>query len=209
MRIGGEVALALPDADCSTVWLDMSDDERARFVGVIERECDRLERLVGRLLELARADVLRPDEASHDVRAIADEVARHARDAGHDVRADGASVAIAAIDAVPMRTVLHNLVDNAVQHGGDGVVVRLGVSVEADRVVVDVDDSGPGISDANAERVFESFFTTARRDGGTGVGLAIVRTLVRQHRGDVELVRAPGRTRFRVTLPTSPTEEVP
>lgn len=186
---------------------EMSDDERARFVGVIERECDRLERLVARLLELARADVLQPEDAAHDLFAVADGVARRAVDRGHDVVVDGAGPLVAAIDAVPATTILDNLVENAVQHGGDDVRVRIGLERVGDSIVVDVDDDGPGISDANAARVFESFFTTARRSGGTGVGLAIVRTLVTQHRGTIDLIRTPERTRFRVTLPVAPTED--
>ena len=63
------------------------------------------------------------------------------------------------------------------------------------------------ISDANAERVFEQFFTTDREGGGTGLGLPIVRRLCQAHGGDIELIREPGLTVFEVRLP-SVAEEV-
>jgi pSer/pThr/pTyr-binding forkhead associated (FHA) protein len=65
-------------------------------------------------------------------------------------------------------------------------------------------DDGAGIAPENVPRVFERFFTTTRGAGGTGLGLALVRTIVRAHGGEVTVESAPGRTRFRVALPRVP-----
>ncbi|MCC7222038.1 MAG: HAMP domain-containing histidine kinase, partial [Candidatus Contendobacter sp.] len=62
-------------------------------------------------------------------------------------------------------------------------------------------DNGPGISAANAARVFEPFFTTARAQGGTGLGLAVVKSLVNAHRGAIELADSAAGTRVRISLP--------
>jgi len=68
---------------------------------------------------------------------------------------------------------------------------------------VRVVDNGPGIADEDRDRVFEPFFTTKDVSPGRGLGLDIVRTVVRTHRGVVDLVSRPGRTEFSVTLPAA------
>jgi len=69
------------------------------------------------------------------------------------------------------------------------------------RTCIEVQDDGPGISAANAARVFEPFFTTARAQGGTGLGLPIVRAIARGAGGDVALVAHERGAGFRVELP--------
>jgi two-component system sensor histidine kinase HydH len=69
-------------------------------------------------------------------------------------------------------------------------------------VVIEVRDSGPGISPDDLERVFSPFFTT--KPQGSGLGLAIVRKVVDAHDGRIDATSVPGRTTFRVTLPVAP-----
>jgi signal transduction histidine kinase len=64
-----------------------------------------------------------------------------------------------------------------------------------------VTDDGPGVPEAIRDQIFEPFFTTKPRGQGTGLGLDIVRRLVHQHEGAIELISRPGKTEFRVTLP--------
>jgi signal transduction histidine kinase len=116
------------------------------------------------------------------------QVAARYREQGLAVTVDETgSRAPVAIDGDTLDSVLSNLLDNARQHSGRDVQVWLGARLDEDSVVLTVRDNGPGISDANAARVFEPFFTTARSQGGTGLGLAVVRALVRAHGGDVWL----------------------
>ncbi|NIX39031.1 MAG: GHKL domain-containing protein, partial [Gemmatimonadetes bacterium] len=93
------------------------------------------------------------------------------------------------------------LLDNAI----DAVTESGRVSIDARRddhtVVVRIVDDGPGIPQERQERVFEPFFTTKDVGEGRGLGLDIVRTVVRSHRGTVGLTSIPGRTEFRVALP--------
>jgi signal transduction histidine kinase len=105
-------------------------------------------------------------------------------------------------DRVQLEAIAENLMVNAARHGGPCVQVRLW-RVDAE-TGFEVEDDGPGISVANQARVFERFFTTRRGDGGTGLGLALVRAVARAHGGDVGLVSESGRTVFRVALPASP-----
>jgi signal transduction histidine kinase len=102
--------------------------------------------------------------------------------------------------------VLRNLVQNALQHGGPGGVVRVSATARGDRVRVAVDDDGPGIPPAERERVFDRFHRTdlsrTRRSGGSGLGLAIARAIVQAHGGRIWAEISPqGGARIAFELP--------
>ena len=83
----------------------------------------------------------------------------------------------------------------------EGGHVEVTADREGRRVVVRIVDNGPGIPAAIRERIFDPFFTTKAMGQGTGLGLDIVRRLVRHNDGKIEVESQPGRTEFRVTLP--------
>ena len=94
-----------------------------------------------------------------------------------------------------------NLLDNAVDAAGAGGTVTLRTRANETEVLIDVEDDGPGIPQAIVWRVFEPFFTTKPVGEGTGLGLELVRRVVMEHGGDVNVESAPGRTVFQVRLP--------
>jgi C4-dicarboxylate-specific signal transduction histidine kinase len=94
-----------------------------------------------------------------------------------------------------------HLLDNAIDAVAPSGRVVVDARRDKDRVIVRVIDDGPGIPDELRERVFEPFFTTKDVGEGRGLGLDVVRSVVRSHRGTVELASVPGRTEFRVGLP--------
>ncbi|WP_328854458.1 sensor histidine kinase [Microbispora hainanensis] len=106
-------------------------------------------------------------------------------------------------DAVDLRRVLANLVDNALRHAASAV--RIGVHAEGDTAELTVTDDGPGIPPEDRERVFDRFTrlddARSRDDGGAGLGLAIVRTTVEAHGGTVHLEDASPGLRAVVRLP--------
>jgi signal transduction histidine kinase len=93
-----------------------------------------------------------------------------------------------------------NLIDNALDAIPEAGRVELLASREGGRVVVRVVDNGPGIPDDVRQRIFDPFFTTKPMGQGTGLGLDIVRRLVRHNDGEISVESQPGKTEFRVVL---------
>ena len=114
--------------------------------------------------------------------------------------------AMLSADADKLRVVVDNLLSNAVKYSPEGGTIALAVRTEEDKVVIEVDDAGPGIAAEDSERVFDWFFQGKLghqgRVKGSGLGLAIAREFVLAHRGSIEVIteRAPG-AHFRVSLP--------
>ena len=170
----------------------MSPEERERFLSILDETAERMERLVRRLLDLARADVAEPGEKNAVVKEALEEAAEDARAAGLPVEVIiSADVARVRMGRETLKEVLGNLLDNARVHGGPEVRARmhahLDTSASPPWVEISVADNGAGISAANAGRIFTPFFTTARDRGGSGLGLSIVRTLLEAHGGSIRL----------------------
>ena len=180
----------------------MSQEERARFLHNLEAEAARLARLVSRLLDLARADVAPgADHAKTSAPALIARVAERYRKDGFAIDASATETLTLAISEEAMEVILVNLIENACQHAGPHARVTVALRKDGDGGSLTVSDDGPGISAANAERVFAPFFTTARKSGGTGLGLSIVQSLARVHGGSIALLPAATGATFEVRLP--------
>jgi len=182
------------------------DAQSGELAGMIVGEVDRLERVVAGLLELAR-----PRQPSFEPTALAAVLARaldfldgQARERQITVRRDlDATLPAARADPEQLHQVALNLVLNALQilPAGGHVAVRT-VRAAGGRVGFEVSDDGPGIPPELRERIFTPFFS--RREGGTGLGLALVRRMVQAHAGTVTVESEPGgSTTFRVELPVA------
>jgi signal transduction histidine kinase len=142
----------------------------------------------------ASSGVQRPE--SVDLLALAAEEAAY-----FDVEASGEAVMINA-DAMLLRRLVRNLLENARVHAGGARGVRIESDAQHARIVVE--DGGDGIPLIDRERIFEPFYraSTATRSSGAGLGLAIVRQIARAHEGKVSYEALPGGgSRFTVTLP--------
>jgi len=178
-------------------WGEMSDEERERFLGIVDADVKRMDRLVGRLIELTRIELQGKSDARCELVALVQNLVHNATEAGHDVRMQRETDTLE-VDLAPdlAETLFGNLLDNAIRHGhGAPVTVRVGPGAE-----VRVQDEGPGISEANLDKIFDRFFTTAREQGGTGLGLAMVKAIADAHGATIEVERDDPGTTFVVRL---------
>ena len=189
-------------------------DSLARIMRRIEDEAARMGLLVEDLLLLARLDQQRPLERSKvDLLTVAADVVHDAQTvhAGHVVRLlppPEAEPLVVLGDDARLRQVLGNLVTNASTHTPAGTTVEVALRREADEVVVDVSDDGPGMPPEVAARVFERFYRAdasrtraVNPTTGSGLGLSIVSALVAAHGGRVTVDSLEGRgTTFSVRL---------
>ena len=95
--------------------------------------------------------------------------------------------------------ILGQMLGNALEHGAH--TVTLTAAASPNHLALRIADDGDGVSPGNAARIFDPFFTTKRARGGTGMGLAIVRNVVRLHKGTIALHPQPGGACFQITLP--------
>jgi signal transduction histidine kinase len=168
------------------VKVDAADEAATRRLG---SDVERLANLAEQLLDLQRLDSDRNDEAL-DLAAL---VRRVAGDLAPLLIASDRTIEVVADEAGPVRgdagaieRVVTNLVQNAIEHGGRRVTVRvLGSGFE-------VEDDGPGIPPEERERVFEPFHRLRPRSMGTGLGLNLVQQVVERHGGHVSILGAPG-----------------
>ncbi|MFC3058513.1 sensor histidine kinase [Paenirhodobacter populi] len=97
-----------------------------------------------------------------------------------------------------MRAGTGHLLRNAAKHGADTVTLRVADASEGCTLIVH--DNGSGVSPGNATRVFDPFFTTRRQTGGTGMGLTVVRGILKAHHADVALVESAEGAMFRLAF---------
>lgn len=179
-------------------WESMSEEQRGRFLDNVDGDAERMQRLVTRLLVLARIrashEVSEPVDARAELRSLAER-------SGDRVRADlDQAPGRLAIPLDHLRMAVGNLLDNALEHGGDGPVELVAATTDEGRLRVSVRDRGPGISEGNQDRIFDRFFTTRRDAGGTGLGLSIVRAVAEARGGSVSLETGPDGTEFVLVL---------
>jgi signal transduction histidine kinase len=156
-------------------------------------DIDQMDAMISSALAFVR-DATQPYERrrlelSSLVQSVADEMA----ETGLDVSADSAAPVVIDGDPVALRRLVANLFDNAVKFGGRA---RGRVYRDDAAAVIEVDDDGPGIPEAERERVFEPFHrgepSRSRETGGAGLGLAVVRSVARAHGGEASVFNREG-----------------
>lgn len=177
--------------------------EAQRYIQAMGSEVARLDRLVRDFLTLAREQPPRPEPHAPDllVGSVLQLVRAEAR-RRHITLAEnlGAPDEQVAVDADQVKGALVNLLVNAFDAAGEGGEVEVRTSRDNGQVCIAVRDTGPGISPEVQARMFEPYFTT--KAGGTGLGLALTRTVVEQHGGRLDVESAPGRgTTMSILLP--------
>jgi signal transduction histidine kinase len=186
--------------------------EQERFLAIVRRNAERLLRVVGDLLFVAEADAgkISLDPSSFNLRSVLSEAVDAARPAAIDkdieLSLDVDDVPTLFGDPARIAQVFDNLVSNAVKFTPEGGRVSLRAAAEQDAAVVEVADTGMGISPEDQKQLFGRFFRTAAASDhaiqGTGLGLAIVQAIVDAHGGSISVESEVGRgTTFKVKLP--------
>jgi two-component system, OmpR family, sensor histidine kinase CreC len=174
---------------------EMSEGERRKFLDNVIADAQRLTALLDRLRELARAD--NPQAGGRTALAPIVAATRSAFPA-LSVAAEGCLDQPVAIGADNAAIVFSHLADNAVRHHAKALCIRAEKS--AGIISVTVMNDGEPIADNNRDKIFTPFFTTRRESGGTGMGLQIVRSMLRAHGGAIQLAEADEGVAFVLTF---------
>jgi len=177
---------------------EMPSEKRVRFLTNIAQDAERLKRLVDRLMEMARADVLEPDGGTTQLAALIEKLRQRYQDRGLSVHLTGIDNLAVKIAPEVLETVLTNLFDNSRQNGANRVELK--ARAEDGKIEFIIADNGNGISAANTPNIFTPFFTTHRDEGGTGLGLGIVQSLLKAYGGDIVLRSGENGATFCLTL---------
>jgi signal transduction histidine kinase len=182
---------------------------RAEFVedaeqqGKMLADLDEMERMINSTLSFAREDAETEARETVDLVALLHSLCDDLSDAGQPVAFNGEGRLPYRCRPIGLRRVLGNLIDNALKYGQKA---RVTLAEEAGKIVLRIDDDGPGIPEGRIEEVFRPFHrleeSRNRETGGTGLGLTVARSIVRAHGGELGLVNRPeGGLRTEVSLP--------
>jgi len=186
-------------------------DDYREAIATIAEESRTMNRLIDQLLTLARSDA---GEARMDIERIdLSELAREtvaalqpiSEEKGVHLTCSESADASVNGDAIGLRRVIANLLENAIRHTPEDGSVEVRLESEPGEVLLEVSDTGSGIAEEHLPHIFERFYRVdkarSRTDGGTGLGLAICQTIVEAHGGSIDAASQEGKgTRFTVRL---------
>lgn len=184
---------------------DLSPALRARFSGRCRERLLHMERQINDMLAFARGGSVRPERVGLVplLSELCHSIAPLFAERSATVECDGLERGELTICANPdaLLGALSNLAINALEHGGEGVHLRIALTaVGREWVQIEFRDNGPGIPEAARARLFDPFFTT--RTDGTGLGLAVVQSVVLDHHGVIEMATSPsGGACFQLRFP--------
>ncbi len=182
----------------------LETDVQEEYLAIISKEADRARQIGGRLLDLARQEPLesRPLDLAKGIHE-AYILLKHEFEAHHlnfDARIEAELPAVQGDDR-EWKQVLLNLLSNAVQASPEGASITLTCKQVDTCIQVIIEDEGGGIPSDSIDQVFDPFFTTKSPDKGTGMGLAIVDSIVDRHAGQIRVENGAKGARFIITFP--------
>jgi signal transduction histidine kinase len=186
---------------------DASDGEKRQFARMVDRNVERMVAMTREVLEYARGEAAAPKLDTIDAAEFVDFVAeslRHSADlSGLKLRTRARTSAAIHVDRERLARAFYNIAGNAADAMGDEGTFTISAESRNGHVRFVLADTGPGIPDEIADRLFEPFVTTGKTHG-TGLGLTIARDIVRAHEGEIHVESRPGRgTTFFIDLPVA------
>ncbi|NCN04667.1 MAG: hypothetical protein GW949_03450 [Spirochaetales bacterium] len=194
--------------------------QRAKFLGIIYKQSERLRNIIEDLLTLSRLEQegnsvrLEPGNPIQVVSRALEACSDKADKKGTQVQFQSSFDGTLAMNAPLLEQAIINLVENGIKYGNPGGKVEVVLERQTDSLVISVHDDGPGIPQRELEAVFQRFYrldkARSRAQGGTGLGLSIVKHIARVHRGTVKAQSSLGRgSVFTLTIPfVQPEDEV-
>ena len=183
----------------------IDDKENAmHFLGVMEKEADRMAALVQDLLELSRIDnkQIQLKFVLMELKDVVDEVAEaqhvHAVNKGHElvVEYDERQSYFIMGDVFRIRQILHNILSNAIKYTDEKGKITVSMHKQNGKIEISVEDTGMGIPESDLNRIFERFYRVdkarSRKLGGTGLGLSIAKELMTLHNGEIHITSQIG-----------------
>lgn len=203
------LAILRAHAECARE--NIVPEKQESYLDIVLEESDRMTDLVSSLLELARLESgttlnIEPVELDSLIREVCKPM---------ELIAEQKKIALSTTleelwidgDKGNLRKIVVNLMSNALRHTPEGGTIRVSLYAQDDQVIFAVDNDGPPIPEEDLSRLWDPFYrvdkSRNRADGGTGLGLTIVRAAVRAHGGSCEVENLPTGVRFRVVIPQS------
>jgi len=188
----------------------LSSDKKKQYLETAARQTDRINRLFKDLMTLQRfdSDSYFIEKKPFDIQLILEDVEQlfknRAEEKGLELQIDKKQAVVFA-DPNKIEQVLENLISNAIKYTSEGYV-RVTLTEREETVTISITDSGIGISDSHLARLFDRFYRTdkarSRDKGGTGLGLAVVKSILSAHGSGIEVSSRPGEgSRFWFSLP--------
>lgn len=169
-------------------------------------DLDEMEQMIAQVLAFAKEDILQEETGKLDLVALLQALCDDLAELGHDIELQNHSASAHIIiqgRSLALKRAFTNLINNAVKYGR---CARLAIHLRQQQVLITVDDHGPGIPDADLQKVFAPFYraepSRSRDTGGVGLGLAVVKEIITAHHGEISLRnRDVGGLRVTVCLP--------
>lgn len=185
----------------------ISREDRKQLLEAINDESLRLNRLVGKTLQIMKLEsgAVNPRKEIHSLEAVVGSVLVRLETLleGRKISTDIPGELTAPLDDLLIEQVLTNLLENAVRHTAAGTPIDIRAFRDPERVRVEVLDRGPGVPEEDRERIFEKFYRRGKKDDwGSGLGLAICQGILKIHQGEIGVRdRDGGGSVFHFSLP--------
>ena len=184
-----------------------------RFLGIIEKNVNRMVSLIDDLLALSRLERLKGTDIQFETHSLAGLIQKVVKFCTDRAQSRGITMEVhcpdtidAMVDPTLMEQAVFNLLDNAIKYSGEGTCVTINAELKDDNIQIQVKDTGSGIDTMHLPKIFNRFYRVdkgrSRDQGGTGLGLAIVKHIVQYHNGHIEVESRRGKgTCFTITIP--------
>lgn len=155
-------------------------------------DLDEIHTMISATLAFARDDFAEEQQKAFDLAVLLRNICDEKHDLGSDVTCEVPARMTFVGRPAALKRAFSNLIENAVTYGGGATVT---LSADRETCLIGIEDRGPGLSESERERVFEPFYrvesSRSRETGGVGLGLAIARSIIRSHGGDISLANRP------------------